>query len=74
MEINFSSQQMPTKKGLLSKLDVFLVFLGSSLVTLGQLLKVIEGFLAQMSNIKCISNVLVTVLDGYFNGFETNGF
>ena len=50
------------------------MFLGSSLVTLGQLLKVIEIFLAQMSIIKCISNVLVSVLDGYFNGFETNGF
>ena len=28
MEINFSSQQMPTKKGLLSKLDVFWCFWG----------------------------------------------
>ena len=34
------------------------MFLGPTLMTLGQLFKVLEGFLAQMSKVKCISNVL----------------
>ena len=33
-------------------------FLGSTLVTLGELFIVIEGFLDQLSKVKCIHNVL----------------
>ena len=50
--------QCPHKNVLFHNLTIFLVILGSTLVTLGQVFIVIEGFLDQMSKVKWFSNVL----------------
>ena len=48
--------------------------MGSTLVTLGHIFRLIEGFFGQMSIIKRISHVLESILDGFLTVLELTVF